>query len=88
MTRSAYRKKADNAYVAEMDEALAANPPEIVWRNNGKGVQVAVSVKDPRAEYAVPSRRREAEVVYYTHEEVEVPVCMDESLLAAARTEI
>jgi hypothetical protein len=36
-----------NTYEAEMDEALKADPPVILWRTNRKGIQVAVKIRDP-----------------------------------------
>lgn len=36
-----------NTYETEMDAALNAEPPVIVWEPNGSGILVAVEVRDP-----------------------------------------
>jgi hypothetical protein len=46
-----------NLYRRRMDEALEADPPEIVWRQR-KGIQVAVHVHDPHAEHVPRSGPR------------------------------
>ena len=45
-----------NTYEAEMDEALAAHPPEIVWKKNRHGVLVAMKVRDPHAERSIEAQ--------------------------------
>lgn len=48
MRRPVYRRtEVKNTYETEMDAALSAEPPLIVWRPNGKGVLVAVKIRDP-----------------------------------------
>ncbi|HEY9410658.1 MAG TPA: hypothetical protein VIP77_13855 [Jiangellaceae bacterium] len=89
MKRSPFRKTRQTVDMNVMDKALEDNPPRIVWEHDGKGIQRAVVVDDPHAEG--PQWRREVarwEDDYYEPEEVKPPVCMDESLLAAARAEI
>jgi hypothetical protein len=73
MPRTPYHKKSDTVDTLEMDRALIDDPPVIVWRHNGKGIQVAMSVHDPHAEKRWGPR---------------APECTDESLLNAARTEL
>jgi hypothetical protein len=45
-----------NTYETEMDAALKAQPPVIVWRTNRKGIQVAVKVQDPHAERSIEAQ--------------------------------
>lgn len=94
MTRKASpnaESKAQTTYMDAMDKALEERPPRIVWRNNGKGVQVAVSVIDPHAEAAGWVDRRTPDPVerhLYLDIVEKAYEPMDESLLNAARTEI
>lgn len=92
--RGSYNRntRLDNAIRAEMDKALEARPPVITWRKNKHGILVAVSVRDPHAEYTAPARgrRRPEPVEPFLAEDIDyfdyVPECTDESLLNAART--
>ena len=45
-------QRAANKYEQEMDEALAARPPVIVWVPNRRGVSKAVVLYDPHTERA------------------------------------
>lgn len=40
----------------QMDAALKAQPPVIVWRKNKRGVMVAVEVNDPHAERSIEAQ--------------------------------
>jgi hypothetical protein len=73
--------------VAKLEAAMEANPPVIVWRHNGRGVQIAVRVDDPHMEKGWAPRPA-ADLVEPFLEYVELPECTNETLLAAARTEI
>lgn len=42
--------KPTNCEQTAMDKVIAANPPLITWRHNGKGVQIATCVDDPHTE--------------------------------------
>jgi hypothetical protein len=44
--RGSYKDSA-NMHCKEMDAALAANPPEIVWVKDRNGIMRAVQVDDP-----------------------------------------
>jgi hypothetical protein len=68
-----------NSYCREMDKALEARPPVIVWRKDARGILVAVSIDDPHTQVASP------EPIYNPPEQVEPE---ETSLLAAARTEL
>jgi predicted amidohydrolase YtcJ len=68
-----------NRYEIEMDKALEANPPVIVWHKDKHGVMRHVFIDDPHAER---SPKPEFHADYYE------PECTDETLLAAARTGI
>jgi len=54
MTRSAHHKDGGNAYRTAMDKILEDRPPRIVWRSNGKGIQVAVFMNDPHTDRPWP----------------------------------
>jgi hypothetical protein len=41
------RGRREDPYAAEMNKALAKNPPVIVWVPNRRGVLVAASIWDP-----------------------------------------
>lgn len=45
-----------NTYETEMDKALRADPPEIVWRKNKHGIRVAVKIRDPHAERSIEAQ--------------------------------
>lgn len=55
-----------NTYEQDMQRALDANPPEIVWKKDRRGVMRAVEVNDPHAEASAAAQaqrlRRSAEV--------------------------
>ena len=50
MTRGGSHQGGTNLHCEEMDAALAAQPPEIVWVKNKRGVMVATEVRDPHSE--------------------------------------
>lgn len=45
-----------NTYETEMDAALRTQPPVIVWKPNGKGILVAVEVRDPHTERSIQAQ--------------------------------
>lgn len=47
-----------NAYERDMDEALEADPPQIVWRKDNHGILRAVSVSDRHAEGTTAAQAR------------------------------
>lgn len=55
-TGSPYRRdelddrQSGNQWTNQMDEVLQANPPEITWAPNGKGIMIAVEVHDPHGD--------------------------------------
>lgn len=83
-----------NSYRREMDKALEARPPVIVWGKGPGGIKVAVSVVDPHVDHPGRARRRRPPepVEPFRPEDIDyidyVPECTDESLLNAARTQI
>ena len=52
-------KNSTDREATKLEAAMKANPPHIVWRNNGRGVQVAVSVDDPHAEHELRKSDKE-----------------------------
>lgn len=81
-----------NAYERQMDAALEANPPKIVWRKGKDGILRAESVNDPHTE-TPQQRRRDREFAadmdaYFAPQPATEPECTDENLLAAGQMEI
>ena len=82
----------NNREQTAMDELLAENPPLITWRKNNHGIWVHVAISDPHAETA-QQRTRDRDFSaqlddMFPPTTPEPPECTNESLLAAARTEI
>ena len=72
--------------VQKLEAAMEANPPNIQWRLCPvRRVQVAWLVDDPHADKPGSPLRQERQLEHYAKKRAE---CSDESLLAAARTEI
>jgi hypothetical protein len=46
------RTRREDPYVVEMNKALAASPPVILWVPNGRGWLVAAHVYDPHGDVA------------------------------------